>query len=210
MNLSKLFPVQRVLDERIMDKHPELKGQNNLDWKILALQVELGECANEWRGFKKWSHDQKPRIKKICSYCNGRGFHDFFEPFGEGHSTCECGDCEGTGFIKDRNPLLEEYVDCLHFILSIGLEIKFNKYHLIGNYQRPETITEMFLSLFDEIAVFSNYVKGETTEYILVAYSTVVEAFLELGEMLGFMEEEIEAAYMAKNEVNHERQLNGY
>lgn len=182
MNLSKLFPVQKVLDERIMDEHPELKGQNNLDWKILALQVELGECANEWRGFKKWSHDQEPRVKVPVTAWG--------EPY--------------------KNPLLEEYVDCLHFILSIGLEIKFNKYHLIGNYQRPETITEMFLSLFDEIAVFSNYVKGETTEYILVAYSTVVEAFLELGEMLGFMEEEIEAAYMAKNEVNHTRQLNGY
>ena len=40
MNLSKLFEMQRELDERIMDEHPELKGQNNLDWKILALQVE--------------------------------------------------------------------------------------------------------------------------------------------------------------------------
>lgn len=40
MNLSKLFEEQQKLDEHIMDEHPELKGQNNLDWKILALQVE--------------------------------------------------------------------------------------------------------------------------------------------------------------------------
>ncbi|UAT29525.1 dUTP diphosphatase [Bacillus badius] len=197
MNLTKLFPVQKVLDERIMDKHPELKGQNNLDWKILALQVELGECANEWRGFKKWSHDQKPRTREILVQCDLCGeWTDYTH--------------EVEGITVTKNYLLEEYVDCLHFILSIGLEIKFNRYHWIGNYQRPETITEMFLSLFDEIATFSNYVKGESMEFPWLAYSTVVEAFLELGEMLGFTWEQVEAAYMAKNEVNHERQLNDY
>ncbi|GGA31310.1 hypothetical protein GCM10011384_20990 [Psychrobacillus lasiicapitis] len=35
---------------------PELRGQNNPDWKILVLQVELGECANEWRGFNLFNY----------------------------------------------------------------------------------------------------------------------------------------------------------
>ena len=63
MNLKNLFETQAALDEHIMQEHPELRGQNNLDWKLLALQVELGKCANKWRGFKKWSKDQKPRTK---------------------------------------------------------------------------------------------------------------------------------------------------
>lgn len=49
MNLQKLFETQTQLDEHIYTKHPELHGQDNLDWKILALQVELGELANEWK-----------------------------------------------------------------------------------------------------------------------------------------------------------------
>ena len=43
LNLTKLFETQAKLDEHIMQEHPELRGQNNLDWKLLALQVELGE-----------------------------------------------------------------------------------------------------------------------------------------------------------------------
>src|SRR5690606_4443541 len=104
LNLSPLFDMQRKLDEHILDEHPELKGQDNLDWKIIALQVELGECANEWRGFKKWSNDQKPRTN---------------EPY----HTYEVFKGEQVPSVEYRNPLLEEYVDCLHFILSIGLEI---------------------------------------------------------------------------------------
>ncbi|WP_107839521.1 dUTP diphosphatase [Metasolibacillus meyeri] len=47
MNLQKLFEMQAKLDEHIMQQHPELRGQNNLDWKLLALQVELGECVRQ-------------------------------------------------------------------------------------------------------------------------------------------------------------------
>nr|QRZ17780.1 dUTP diphosphatase [Virgibacillus sp. AGTR] len=56
MNLNKLFPIQKELDTRI-EREKGLEGQNLLDKKILALQVELGELANEWRGFKFWSKD---------------------------------------------------------------------------------------------------------------------------------------------------------
>lgn len=34
--------------------------------------------------------------------------------------------------------------------------------------------------------------------------------YLGLGEMLGFKLEEIERAYIEKNQVNHQRQDNGY
>ncbi|MFP7201936.1 dUTP diphosphatase, partial [Lysinibacillus halotolerans] len=93
MNLKKLFEAQRVLDEHIMNEHPELhESESNLDWKLLALQVELGECANEWRGFKKWSNDQKPRTEVLT--VNPDKTH------------------KNKPWIM-RNLLLEEYVDCL-------------------------------------------------------------------------------------------------
>lgn len=63
MNLTKLFEMQRELDERIIEQHG-LQGEDLLPKKILALQVELGELAQEWRGFKFWSKDQQPRYEK--------------------------------------------------------------------------------------------------------------------------------------------------
>lgn len=58
MNLIKLFEMQKVLDDRIV-REKRLEGRDTLPEKILALQVELGECANEWRGFKFWSEDRE-------------------------------------------------------------------------------------------------------------------------------------------------------
>src|SRR5206468_12486735 len=129
MNLAKLFEMQKALDERIvMEKG--LEGQDLLPQKILALQVELGECANEWRGFKYWSNNRQQRIKAIE--------RDFVKEWDE----------------IERNPLLEEYVDCLHFILSIGLSIGATHdydYSLSGLW-KFDTITESFISLGYSVA----------------------------------------------------------
>ncbi|WP_445669184.1 dUTP diphosphatase [Lysinibacillus sp. FSL R7-0073] len=50
MNLTKLFETQAALNKHNMQEHPELRGQNNFDWKVLALQIELGECGIECHG----------------------------------------------------------------------------------------------------------------------------------------------------------------
>lgn len=188
MNLAKLFETQRLLDEHILDEHPELKGQNNLNWKILALQVELGECANEWRGFKKWSKNQEPRTSITpdnvkCTEC-------FYNNVG-------------------KNPLLEEYVDCLHFILSIGLEliiqdryadeVNFN----IGSRTKRISADQCFKDMFIKVALVSALPIDEE-------YMELLSTFTTLGDSLGFDEEQVEQAYYDKNAINHERQANGY
>src|SRR5690606_3046979 len=104
MNLAKLFEMQRFLDEHI-NKEKGLEGQHLLDKKILALHVELGGLAQNWRGFKFWSEDQEPRYETVEIYVHG---YD-----GPGQDT--------RASIQEyqAQPILEEYVDCLHFILSI-------------------------------------------------------------------------------------------
>src|SRR5690625_1744280 len=104
MNLEKLFKIQAELDKRIIEKHG-LQNEDLLDKKILALQVELGELAQNWRGFKFWSGRQEP-------VTNDLRVADYKE--------------SGEAILETYNPLLEEYVDCLHFILSIGLEIQID------------------------------------------------------------------------------------
>lgn len=205
MDLQKLFETQRVLDEHIYEKHPELRGQNNLDWKILALQVELGECANEWRGFKKWSNDQEPRNHVhagVCSYCGGTGEDDTEEEY------FECDMCGGEGE-EFANPLLEEYVDCLHFILSIGLELDMilsNSVVAYPRYHDPvKNITFCFSDLMLQASTLLNAEGDKEIEYM-----SLLSRFFRLGLDLGFTWGEIEQAYYAKNRKNHSRQESGY
>ena len=42
------------------------------------------------------------------------------------------------------------------------------------------------------------------------AFQAVFTEYLRLGELLGFSAVDVEAAYVSKNEVNYERQKNGY
>ncbi|MGE7750721.1 dUTP diphosphatase [Lysinibacillus fusiformis] len=211
MNLTKLFETQAALDEHIMQEHPELQGQNNLDWKLLALQVELGECANEWRGFKKWSKDQEPRtkVKVECWICNGTGDenYEFVQEDAEGtgnHEYIKCEDCDGTGYNGYKNPLLEEYVDCLHFVLSIGLEAKVNVTLELDIIKETNIKTlELFGIMFEDINKL-----GETTW--VDTWSELFETFYLLGKSLGFTWEQVEESYYEKNKINHLRQENGY
>lgn len=173
MNLTKLFETQKILRDRINYNEPD-----RFNKLILALLVELGECANEWRGFKFWSNDQEPRTK-----------------------------CEWDYTLDDepiyRNLLLEEYVDKLHFILELGLEIEFDEEmwgidgHKLGN------ITDQFIKISQKITDFWDGTRE-------IDYVDLLETFIGLGEMLGFTWEQVEQAYYEKNKINHIRQESGY
>jgi len=75
MNLVKLFELQRQLDEHIEKEHPRQEGEDRLSKKILALQVELGELANELpEVFKFWSNKKNNREKALEEFCDGLHF----------------------------------------------------------------------------------------------------------------------------------------
>ena len=198
MNLEKLFQMQKELDARILAEHPIQEGENRLAKKILALQVELGELANCWRGFKYWSNDQKPRTEELgeCPLCKGTG--DLGTVWAE-----NCIECGGSGKVVVKNPLLEEYVDCLHFILSIGLELDFAKFIKDIEPIKNKNITEQFIFIFTKVGTLLTY-QG------LANYIHIIQNFIGLGEMLGFTWEEVEEAYFQKNVENHARQERGY
>ncbi|MEK5272574.1 dUTP diphosphatase [Aeribacillus sp. FSL K6-8394] len=187
MNLSHLFELQAKLDERIEQQHPRQDGEDRLAKKILALMVELGELCQEWRGFKFWSHDQVPRTRVLVN----RTTDDIgFKNIGPEHI---------------KNPLLEEFADALHFILSIGLELNIPE--IYGTETKwdeltsDETdITQQFLLVFENVNKLVHPID----------WINLFEEFYILGEMLGFTWEQIEAAYMQKNAENHRRQDSNY
>ncbi|MCG1022108.1 dUTP diphosphatase [Sutcliffiella horikoshii] len=103
----------------------------------------------------------------------------------------------------ERNVILEEYVDGVHFILSLGLTFGFGEEVSIGLTRQGESITEQFNIVYHLVSVFRNDVSEEN-------YNVLVDSYMQLGEMLGFSWEEVEGAYLEKNKVNHERQEQGY
>lgn len=161
MDFKKLFDLQRELDSRILNEH-NLESDSLFSQKALALQVELGELANETRCFKYWSN--------------------------KGASS--------------KQIIIEEFADCLHFILSIGLDKNFED--ILANISlSANKITEQFLDIFIDI---NDFLTTSSKDH----YLTLFEDFLSLGLSLNFTEEEIEEAYLKKNAVNHERQATGY
>lgn len=212
MNFVKLFETQAKLDGRILTQK-KLQGRDLLSEKILALLTELGECANEQRSWKFWSEDKEPRTFAKCRQCLGGGTGYFSGKEWTGTKEV-CIHCGGSGVDKSENPLLEEYVDNLHFILSLGLELhpmighmewmKTLKSNLdtLGEPNKPN-ISELFILTFEHAIEFNKI-------YGVREYQELFFTFLTLGRALGFTFEQIENAYYEKNEINHERQNSNY
>jgi dimeric dUTPase (all-alpha-NTP-PPase superfamily) len=196
MNLEQLYEMQKALDARII-KEKGLEGQDLLPNTVLALQVEIAELANEWRGFKLWSNDRAPRREVKCHACRGRGYFEF----GTDAEKEPCTYCEGTG-VQEKDPLLEEYVDCLHFFLSIARQLDIAADEMPSMWEVPhEDTTTIFINLITAIGLID--IDQE-------AFDDAWTAFNQLSTRLNLTWEQIAEAYLAKNKVNHERQTNGY
>jgi dimeric dUTPase (all-alpha-NTP-PPase superfamily) len=186
MNLEKLFQMQKELGKVGLFNY---RGPDRFEKLILALLVELGECANEWRGFKFWSQNQEPRTKAVRVPTMMEEDKEYY------------------------NPMLEEYVDGFHFVLEIGIELTDEYYwdmdliqeeiSTVTSHERIESEEKSVTDLFNTCFYCTAADLNEHYVY-LFAY------FLILGERLGFTWEQIEQAYFAKNAVNHQRQEDGY
>lgn len=189
ITLEQLYEMQKQLDARII-KDKGLEGQDLLPNTVLALQVEIAELANEWRGFKHWSNDREPRTKKIHS--------------------------DRDGYVE-TNPLLEEYVDCLHFFLSIArqLDLPAEDLYIPDDDAEGET-NILFAELLHNVGLimgheFLAFPPDNIKEQQRHFFRGALACFYSLGEQrLGFNWDQIVDAYLAKNKVNHERQENGY
>jgi len=106
---------------------------------------------------------------------------------------------------SEKAVILEEYVDGLHFVLSIGLDLGITEIELPNDVELHEKmdkigLNELFLSLYQWGS------KSLSTK----EFQTLFDTFLGLGKKLNFSFEEIETAYLEKNAINHERQDTGY
>ncbi len=109
--------------------------------------------------------------------------------------------------LKPSSPqqtVLEEYVDGVHFILSLGIECGFeHELDYSSSVKTKASLTEQFLFVFELVSTFR-------ASKSLADYKQLFQAYIQLGELLGFDSKDTEKAYVDKNEVNYERQKQGY
>src|SRR5690625_724347 len=86
--------------------------------------------------------------------------------------------------MKERNAksvILEEYVDNIHFLLSLGLE-KNLTFHEIEYEKNNVSETTQFNKIFDYLTRFKNEATKDN-------YLKLFEAYLQLADILGFTDE---------------------
>ena len=87
--------------------------------------------------------------------------------------------------------------------MSLGLD-----FHL--TYELDETKLETYPSLTTGIHKVFEQIHDFKQKPTQENYTTLMNTYLSVGQMLNFTEEDIFDAYLEKNKVNHERQHSGY
>ncbi|MGL4647559.1 MAG: dUTP diphosphatase [Mycoplasmoidaceae bacterium] len=99
--------------------------------------------------------------------------------------------------------ILDEFVDCLHFILSIGLfyQLESFDYEIKIKAQKDKlALSNFFMDLISEVKDLDSQKK---------VISFMLQLF-ELAYDLGLTFDEIVNAYLEKNKVNYQRQIENY
>ena len=98
--------------------------------------------------------------------------------------------------------VLDEYVDGLHFFLSLGIDIKTSKnvYHIT---KHQEDLTKQFHLIYHNI---DNFYKKQDDKSFIKAF----QSFFNLLPLLGYRWISLKNAYYKKLPVNYDRQNNNY
>lgn len=104
---------------------------------------------------------------------------------------------------SERSVILEEYVDSIHFLLSLGIEKDLNT---LENWPEPiseKDLTELFLQTQYAIQAFLK-------NYSMSNYMEIWSCYGGIAVALEFSYDEVLDAYMKKNKTNYDRQNEGY
>lgn len=184
MNYKGMAAAQAKFDEAFSNQD----AVDRIKKKFFALIVEIGESANESPStFKFWSSNPigstlKNRLKYAAP------------------------DME-----DDSDPLLEELVDVLRFLLSIGNEIGITVPS--RGYQAKEwkCIVNLQLHFVKKVTtLYVQWASGKQKEILSFEYASAMNMYLSLVQMHGYSVEQLEDAFDTKGIINEERQANGY
>ncbi|BAC14100.1 hypothetical conserved protein [Oceanobacillus iheyensis HTE831] len=107
---------------------------------------------------------------------------------------------------KPRNKqsvILEEYVDVIHFLMSVGINKGYDSFESTNDQHINRSEIDQFQIVYEQTIMYKN-------EPIKAKYEELFSSCIDLGNILGFSEEDIQRAYLEKNEINYKRQNQGY
>ena len=102
-----------------------------------------------------------------------------------------------------KDVILEEYVDSIHFILSLGIEKNLDDMTVWPDGEVNGDLTDVFLKTTESIIHFLKELTVESYESMWIHYGAI-------AKHLGFSPAQIIEAYILKNEENYKRQIDGY
>jgi dimeric dUTPase (all-alpha-NTP-PPase superfamily) len=187
-----MFESQRKFEEGFgkYDKIDRIKNT------FFALIVEQGEAANECpQTFKFWSSNPKgSSLKQAERYAKL-----YNQPV----------------ILDENDVLLEELVDQLHFILSLGNELEFSQYMNSYGHITNGNIVDMQMHFTKCIIDLYFYWRdnSKSTDALRLAisnYNLMAGYFFGIAYELGYSSGILESAYYEKDRINHQRQQNRY
>lgn len=98
---------------------------------------------------------------------------------------------------------IEEYVDALHFFLSLGIDIKTSFVIYLLSSNEAKTLSEDFLELF---VLYGDFLKAQDDK----TYQKSFGKFIDMSLKCGFSWTEVIEAYKRKLDINFKRQENNY
>jgi len=104
---------------------------------------------------------------------------------------------------SNKEIILEEYVDSIHFLLSLGIEMNHDTLEKWPSSRMDESLTLLFLHTQSSINQF-------LLEPTLDKYKDVWSWYGAIASNLGLSHNEVVQAYIEKNKKNYERQRSGY
>jgi len=100
---------------------------------------------------------------------------------------------------------LEEYIDGLHFILGLGNAIEFNylNFELSEETKHINGVIDNYLKIIQNLAAF-------TTDKNATSFSELLSSYLNIVRIQNYSETDLINVYTQKNQINYDRQNQGY
>ncbi len=121
---------------------------------------------------------------------------------GEFANTTRCFKYWSSKGMEDKDTVLDEYADGMHFFLSLGIDIKTTKVDYEVRNPGRDLVSQIHL-VYSRIEDF----KKDPQE---IPYVKAFSAFLNILPLIGFTFHDAELAYYKKLNVNYNRQETNY
>lgn len=103
---------------------------------------------------------------------------------------------------SEKAVLLEELGDCVHFAVSLGIDLGYSRESLVF-IPKSDSLSEQFIDWMNECAKLK-------TDFTLAQYEIVLAYIGSVALAMGFDAQDVYEFYLKKNEINHSRQDKQY